>query len=300
MNIISEIQGFLDGAVKPLIVILGPTGCGKTDLSLRLASQFNGEIINADSRQIYRGMDIGTNKIATTEMGDIPHHLLSFKNPDEVFTAAEYKKEAVESIKDILKRKKIPFLVGGTGLYINAVCLNYDIPAVIPNLELRKELEDLQALHGGDYLHQRLTQVDPEEAKKHHPHQLRYIMRALEIALSGKKKSVIARKSKPIFDCFFIGIDVPREVLFERLDARVEKMKEAGLVEEVKSLLAKGYDEKAHAMNGIGYKEVIPMLRSEISEKEALELIQQNTRHFAKRQMTWFRRLPGVHWITPD
>jgi tRNA dimethylallyltransferase len=288
-----QITEFLSHATYPLLVILGPTGCGKTALSLSLAQQFHGEVINADSRQIYKGMDIGTNKITLPEMKGIPHHLFSFKNPDEVYTVAEYKRDAVEAISDIHARKHIPFLVGGTGLYINSVALNYDIPRVEPDWDLRKGLEEQSSAQ----LHEQLMQSDPDEAKKIHPHQKRYLIRALEIALTGKKKSEIAKKDQPVYDCFFIGIDVERKVLYKRLEDRVDQMVKNGLLEEVKKLLQAGYNEQSHAMNGIGYKEILAYLEGHIALDEAVDLIKKNTRHFAKRQMTWFRRIPDVHWV---
>lgn len=297
MSLSRDIQSFLQTTSRPLIVILGPTGSGKTGLSLELAKEFHGEVINADSRQIYRGMDIGTNKILPDEMDGIPHHLLSFKNPDEIFTVAEYKKLAVSTIESILKSGKIPFLVGGTGLYINAVALNYTIPEVAPDYALRAELEKELAEKGNLFLHERLMQLDPMEAEKIHPNQKRYLVRALEIALKGEKKSDTAKKEKPLFDCFFIGMDIPRQELYKRIDQRVGEMFEKGLIEEVQSLLQKGYDEKSHAMNGIGYKEVLAHVRGEISVEECKDLIAKNTRHYAKRQGTWFRRIEGVRWI---
>lgn len=292
-----SIRDFLKKAHKPLIVILGPTGSGKTALSLQLAKKFHGEIVNADSRQIYDQMDIGTNKILPAEMQKVPHHLLSFKKPNEIFTVSEYKKQAVTTIQDILARKKIPFLVGGTGLYVSAVCLNYDIPDIPPDYALRAQWEKEIKIKGAAFLHQKLRKLDPAEAKKIHPNQTRYLMRALEIALSGRKKSVTATKKKPLFDCFFIGLEIPREELYQRLDERVEKMFQAGLLQEVEQLIKEGYGEKAHAMNGIGYREVLQYLKGEISLEKAKELIKQHTRHFAKRQMTWFRRLSEVQWI---
>jgi len=287
------VQSFLAHTSSPLIVLLGPTGCGKTALSLLLAQQFHGEVINADSRQIYKGMDIGTNKITPQEMQGIPHHLFSFKNPDEIYTVAEYKRDAINIIDTIIHRKHVPFLVGGTGLYVNAVVFNYDIPRIEPNWDLRKGLEE----QSSEQLHEQLMQLDPQEAQKIHPHQKRYLIRALEIALTGKKKSEIAKKKQPLYDALLIGIEVPRRTLYQRLDERVEQMVKNGLLEEVKQLLQAGYDEQSHAMNGIGYKEMLAYLAGHITFGEAVDLIKKNTRHFAKRQMTWFRRLPNVHWV---
>ncbi len=297
-SLLPDLRVFLQAASRPLIVILGPTGAGKTGLSLKLARECKGEIVNADSRQIYREMDIGTNKVLPAEMNGIPHHLLSFKDPDEVFTVAEYKNMAVGTIDEILTRKHIPFLVGGTGLYINAVAFNYTIPEILPDYELRALLEKELEEKGNLFVHERLRQLDPIEAQKIHPNQKRYLVRALEIALKGSRKSEIAKKEKPLFDCFFIGLDIPRDVLYKRIDQRVEEMFEKGLLEEVRSLLEKGYDQKAHAMNGIGYKEVLTYLRGEISFRECKASIAQNTRHYAKRQGTWFRRIEGVQWVT--
>lgn len=297
MELIKKIQLFLGTAKRPLLVILGPTASGKTDLSLSLAKRFHGEIINADSRQMYRGMNIGTNKITKAEMKGIPHHLFDIRDPDQVYTVAEYKKDAVRLIRDILRRNKTPFLVGGTGLYINTVTMNYAIPKVKPDFLLREKLEKESKEKGADYLYKKLLRLDPAEAKKHHPHQLRYIIRALEIVLSGKKKSVLAVKKSPLFDVFCIGIHPPREILYERINMRAQEMVSNGLIEEVKILMHKGYDAKTHAMNGIGYKEIVDYLSGKISLEKAIALIQQNTRHFAKRQVTWFKRNPEIHWI---
>lgn len=292
-SLLSDIQHHIHHHEKPVIVIIGPTACGKTKLSLRIAHKHNGEIINADSRQIYEGMDIGTAKIFPEEMEGIPHHLLSFKKPNEIFTVAEYKEKAIAIIENNVQQKKLSLLVGGTGLYINAICLNYDIPEIAPDWKLRHQLEQEENIA----LYKKLEQLDPESAANIHINQKRYIVRALEIALKGGKKSIDAVKKEPLFDYFFIGIDIPREILYERINQRVEKMFEQGLLEEVTQLLNKGYDEQSHAMNGIGYKEVLQYIRGDISFEQAKELVKQHTRNYAKRQMTWFRKMEHVHWI---
>lgn len=287
------IKQFIARAKKPLVVLLGPTGAGKTSLSLRLAKRFGGEIINADSRQIYWGMDIGTNKIKAEEMQHIEHHLFSFKNPNEIYTVAEYKQDAMKVIEDILRRKCVPFLVGGTGLYINAICFNYDIPQVAPNYQLRQKLDE----QSSELLYQQLMELDPVEAKKIHPNQRRYLIRALEIALSGKVKSREAKRKRHLYNCLFLGLHVSRDTLHQRINQRVDIMIEDGLVQEVQKLKQMGYDEKSHAMNGIGYKEVLEYLAGNISLAPTIELIKQHTRQYAKRQMTWFRRIKDIHWL---
>lgn len=293
-DIEKSIEGWLFNQTKPVVVILGPTASGKTNLSLELAKKFQGEIINADSRQIYENMDIGTNKISHGEMQSIPHHLLSFKRPDEIFTVAEYQKQALEKIDSLHQEKKLPFLVGGTGLYISAVVEQYSIPKVLPNYEVREYLEDILEKKGELALYKMLKDKDPAEAKKLHQNQTRYIIRALEIALSGEKKSELATKEISPYDFLIISCDLERDILYQRINQRTLDMIASGFIQEVENLKKQGYDEKTHAMNGIGYQEILRYLKQEIDQQTAVERIQKRTRNYAKRQITWFRRFKNT------
>lgn len=344
-----------------LIIILGPTASGKTKLAIELAREFNGEIVSADSRQVYREMDIGTSKVkgsrephGTTKkivilneakrseesqtklldsspldkleaQNDIKIHMVDIVNPDEEFTLAQYKEMALKIIKDIQKRGKLPFLVGGTGLYIQAIVDNLQIPKIAPNKALREKLEMLNLLK----LLEMLKKIDPRAAEVIDTKNKRRLIRAIEVSLSGKIFSSVKTKGEPLFDCIQIGIKIPKEKLDEKINKRVDEMIETGLVEEIKKLKEK-YScatPKASArfaeasarracdipsMSGIGYKEICQALESGDSnhgtaqnsarnnaEKldKAIELIKRNTRRYSRRQMTWFRRDKRIHWI---
>lgn len=301
MQLFEQLQQFLDSTHakrgRPLISILGPTASGKTALSLEIAAKFNGEIISADSRQIYRYMDIGTDKILPPAQKGIRHHLLDMVDPDEEFTLAHFKKFALQAIEEIESREKIPLLVGGTGLYFNAVTQNYQIPQVPPNPELRQKFTEFYEKNGAQALYNLLQEHDPQAAARiEHPNNVRYVIRALEINLGGgmKKEDL---KEKPIFQTFSIGIRWPRELLYERINKRVDLQIERGLVDEVKKLLAQGYSEKLPSMSSLGYPQIIAYIKGECTLEEAVEKIKSDTRHYAKRQMTWFRRYPDIHWI---
>jgi tRNA dimethylallyltransferase len=280
---------------KPLIVILGPTASGKTALSLKLAQQFNGEIISADSRQVYRHMNIGTDKILQEAKQGVPHYLLDIVNPDERFTVADFKMQAEALIDDIAARGKLPMLVGGTGLYIRAITENFAIPPENPRLraQLMKELKK----NGLDALYEKLKKLDPATAAKIHPKNAPYIVRALEIFMTtGQPKNDV--KKMPKYRCLQIGLSWPREALFERIHRRIDEQIERGLVDETKKLLVLGYSKNLPSMNTLGYKEMVAHLEGIISLDEARDLLKKNTRNFAKRQMTWFKRDKEVVWIT--
>ncbi|MBU3965562.1 tRNA (adenosine(37)-N6)-dimethylallyltransferase MiaA [Patescibacteria group bacterium] len=305
-------------SVKPLIVILGPTASGKSELALRLAKKCNGEIISADSRQIYREMDIGTakpfqcqkskvksqkynskfknNKLKPILIQNIPHYLIDIINPDEEFSVAQYKELAIKIIRDIQSRGKIPFLVGGTGLYVSAMVDNLEIPKVKPNLSLRKKLEKMPL----DKLLKKLEKLDPMTLKIIDKKNKRRIIRALEVTISTKKPfSKQREKGRPLFDVLEIGIDVPRKALYKKIDQRVNKMIKQGLVDETKKF-AKKYSWKLPSMSGIGYKQIGMYLRGEITLEKAGELIKFATHAYARRQMTWFRRDKRIKWIKMD
>jgi len=278
-----------------LVVILGPTASGKTDLSLKIAKKFNGEIVSADSRQIYCGMDIGTAK--PLDFKGIPHHLLNIKNPNQSYTVAEYKKEAIKIIKDIQKRDKLPIVVGGTGLYIKAVVDNLDIPKIRANHQLREKIEKDIQKRGLSYVFKKLIKIDPEAAYIIDPNNPRRVVRALEVTLLSKKPFSSQRKvNPPLFDFIEIGISLSKENLRKRINARVHRMIKDGLLDEVKNLVKK-YGENQQAFEAIGYREIIKYLNKKITLKEAIKMIQLNSWRYAKRQMTWFRADKRIHWI---
>lgn len=295
-EILKKIEDFIEHARKPLMVLLGPTASGKTALSIKLARALNAEIISADSRQVYRGMDIGTDKILEPEREGIPHHLIDVADPSQRFTVVDFMKMADEKISDILKRGKIPLLAGGTGLYINALTENFQIPETGENLGIRKKLEDEMNEKGKEWLHQKLMEVDPETAGKIPPQSHLYILRALEVFyLTGKTKK--DRKGKPKYETLKIGLKIDKAKLLERITQRVERQFERGLIDEVKGLLEKGYAKELASMRSIGYREVIAHLEGKISLEEAKKLIIKNTKEYARRQTTWFKRDEKIIWI---
>lgn len=278
----------------PLLVLLGPTACGKTALSLEIAKKFNAEIISADSRQVYKHMDIGTDKIPLEKRQGILHHLIDVVEPSERFTVADFKKLAEEKIDDILKHGKLPLLVGGTGLYIRALVQNFSIPQENP--ALRQKLVKEWRENGIVELYKKLQKLDPENAGKIHPHNALYIIRALEIFLtSGHPKK--AEKKKPRYRSLLIGLSYPTEKLFQRIEKRVDEQIEHDLVEETKKLLAKGFSKNLSSMQSLGYREITEYLEDKISLPKAIELLKKHTRNFAKQQITWFKKEPGIHWI---
>ena len=283
---------------KPLLVVLGGTASGKTALSVKVAGKFNGEIISTDSRQGYKYMDIATAKIKPQETEGIPHYMIDIVNPDEEFTLADFVKTAKMYIEDILRRGKLPILAGGTGLYIRAICENYAIPRIPPNNELRIQLQKEFEENGPEYLYDKLQKLDPEAAEKIHPNNYRYVIRALEIANTGQKKADL--KNEAQYNVLKFGIEWDREKLYERIDARAANQIEEGLINETKMLLQKGYDLSLPSMSSLGYPEMAKYINGEISLEEALCTLQQNTRNYAKRQLTWFRREPDVIWISGE
>jgi len=294
---LEQIKNFTEENKKPLLVVLGPTASGKTALSLKIAKTIGGEIISTDSRQIYRQMRIGTDVIMEDQQEGVPHHLLEIRNPDETLSLAEYKDLAEEKIDEIYKRGNIPMLVGGTGLYISAITQNYELPRIPPNLELREELEGEAKEKGNQYVHDILKKLDLETAEKIHPNNLRYVIRAIEIAREvGKKRD---SKKESTYQPFYIGINWPREELYKRVNLRVEIQLNRGLVEEVKQLIGNNYDENLASMSSLGVKEIMPFLRGESSLEECVETLKQNTRHYAKRQISWFKRYKDVKWLSP-
>ena len=279
---------------KPLVIITGPTAAGKTDISLRLAKNIGGEIISADSMQVYRGMDIGTAKIMKDQMMGIPHHLIDIMAPSEPFNVMVFRKLAMEAADDILSRGRIPVVVGGTGFYIQALLYDVEFSDQNAGGQYRTRLQDLCRDKGQEYLHDMLKSCDPEYAAGVHANNVKRVIRALEFyhetgqKLSDHNRQMREKTSPWNFACFVLYHD--REVLYDRINRRVDQMMEEGLAEEAAALYDKGYSRDLTSMQGIGYKEFFDYLDGTSTLEETADRIKKNTRHFAKRQMTWFRR----------
>jgi len=283
----------------PLVVIVGPTAVGKTEIALRLGEALNGEVVSADSRQVYRGMDIGTAKPTPEEQAQVLHHLIDIIAPDEPFSLGQYQELAYAAIDDILERGRLPLLVGGTGQYVWAVVEGWGIPRVPPQPELRAELEQVAEREGATALHERLRALDPVAAARIDPRNVRRVIRALEVCLiTGQPISAQQRKSPPPYRILIIGLTRPRSVLYARIDARVEQMIAAGLVDEVQRLLQAGYSPELPSMSSLGYREIAAYLQGEISLEEAVARIKREPRRFVRQQGTWFRRDdPRIRWF---
>lgn len=261
-----------------------------------MAQRLGAEIVCADSRTLYRGMDIGTAKPTPAQQARIPHHLLDIADPDQTVTLATYQKEAVRLITDIRARSKVPLLTGGTGLYIRAVVDGLTIPPVPPDARLRRRLEAVERARPGK-LHARLTAVDPQAAGRIHPRNVRRLIRALEVYERMGVPISSLQRTDPVGSAVQIGLTAERQVLYRRIDARVDEQLAAGLVAEVQHLLARGYGPALPAMRGLGYKEIIEYLERRVSLEEAVRRVKRNTRHFAKRQETWFRHDSRIRWL---
>lgn len=287
---------------EKLVVIVGPTAVGKTKLSIEMAKRVHGEIISGDSMQVYRNMDIGTAKISVEEMEGIPHHLLDIKNPDEAYSAAAFQSEVKRCVTDITSRGKLPILVGGSGLYIQAVLYDYHFSKQERNEAITAKLERQIELEGIMSLYTRLTEVDPEQAKKIHPNNHRRVVRALEIyeATGGTMTELQKNQRKELqFDVQLVGLEMERQLLYDRINNRVDEMIEKGLVSEVRQLVAEGYGE-CQSMQAIGYKELIPYIEGQCSMEEAIETLKQNSRRYAKRQYTWFKNKLDINWYSVE
>jgi tRNA dimethylallyltransferase len=289
----------------PLLVIVGPTGVGKTAVAVRLGSALPVEAVNADSRQVYRGMDIGTGKPTVEERAVLPHHLIDVADPDERYHVARFRAEALPALAGIRVRGRLPVVVGGTGLYVRALLKGLR-PAPPADAVLRRELEKHANAQGASALHERLAALDPDAARRLHPNDRVRIIRAIEIRLRGGTLDPTAegaadwRRSVPAWHLLMVGLRRKDEVLRARLAARAHGMLAAGMLEEVKRLLEKGYDESLPAMGGIGYRQFAAVLAGHLSEDEGLRLTIRETIRYAKRQMTWFARDPEVRWIDVD
>lgn len=284
---------------------MGPTAVGKSKVAVEVAGILDGEIISADSAQVYQGLDIGTAKLKPEEMYAangkfIPHHLVNILPPDADFSVADFQREARQKIVEINARGKIPLLVGGSGLYVQAVVDPYYFPPLKKDRVLREKLWEEAKTRGNEYLYARLKVRDPLTARKVHPNDLKRIIRALEVSLLTQKPLSYFQANKqeaPAYRLAFVGLTLKRENLYARIEARVEKMLTAGLVQEVKGLIAQGYSPNLNALQNLGYKQIIGYLQGKYDFLETVRILKRDTRHFAKRQLTWFRRDPRIFWF---
>ncbi|RHQ17472.1 tRNA (adenosine(37)-N6)-dimethylallyltransferase MiaA [Lachnospiraceae bacterium AM48-27BH] len=286
---------------KPMIILTGPTAVGKTDLSIQLAKAINGEIISADSMQVYRHMDIGSAKVTPEEMDGVPHHLIDVLEPEEEFNVVVFQKLAKEALTGIYERGHIPIIVGGTGFYIQALLYDIDFTENDGDTAIRRELEKLAQTQGAGCLHQMLQEIDPESAAAIHQNNVKRVIRAIEFyRQTGKKISLHneqEREKQSPYQFLYYVLDTDRKTLYERIDRRVDRMMEHGLVDEVKHLADMGCTRDMVSMQGLGYKEILDYLSGEITLEEAVYILKRDTRHFAKRQITWFKRERDVRWL---
>ncbi len=290
--------------MQNVIVIVGPTASGKTSLSIELAKHYNGEIISADSMQIYKYMDIGTAKPTIEEMQGIKHYLIDEVYPDEDFNVVKYTQLANHYIEEILSKGKQPVIVGGTGLYVSSLVNNITFSETECDPEFRNKLQQEADEYGAQYLHDKLSSVDPEAADAIHPNNIKRVIRALEVFYQTQKTKTFhneqSKQTPPKYNYILLGLNMERELLYSRINKRVDIMLEAGLLEEVKHIIKLGYGNCNIAMQGIGYKQIISYLNGEITFEEAIELIKRDSRRYAKRQLTWFRRMNEINWLNVD
>ncbi|WP_191561662.1 tRNA (adenosine(37)-N6)-dimethylallyltransferase MiaA [Metabacillus idriensis] len=284
---------------EKLVVIIGPTAVGKTNLSIQLAKKLNGEIISGDSMQVYRELDIGTAKVMPDEMDGIEHHLIDIKDPDEDFSSAEFQQIVRPLITEIHSKKKLPIIVGGTGLYIQSVIYDYQFTEAASDPEFREQLETQSKNDGNEVLHQQLAKIDPKSAERIHPNNVRRVIRALEIFhCTGQTMTEYLQNQEQIllYDVVIVGLTMEREQLYTRINQRVDKMMEQGLLNEVTALYQEGLRD-CQSIQAIGYKELYEYLDGWISLDEATNQLKQNSRRYAKRQLTWFRNKMDVKWF---
>jgi len=290
--------------MNKIIVIVGPTAVGKTHISVELAKKLGTEIISADSMQIYKGMDIGTAKVTEDEKQGIIHHMIDIVSPDEDYSVSEFKYTAEKIIDRLLEEKKVPVIVGGSGLYVNSLIYDLDFGNARSDEKLREYYTYYYKKHGEDALYDKLLKIDPEAAEKIHKKNVKRVIRALEVYdITGSKFSEIntdIRKESNKYDCILAGLSMERKVLYERINQRVDEMLSKGLLEEVRSLMEKGYGKNLVSMRGIGYKEIIDHLEGITDYDEAADILKRNTRRFAKRQYTWFLKDRNVKWFSMD
>ena len=289
---------------KPkVIVICGPTASGKTKLSIELAKKINGEIISSDSMQIYKDMDIGTAKPTIEEMQGIKHYLIDFVLPDQRYSVAEFKKDAIRAIEEVLKKGKVPIVVGGTGLYVDSLIYGIDYSEIKLDEDYRKELEEIADNGGLEKLFNIATQIDPEAMKKISVNDKKRIIRILEIykatGMNKTSQEIESKKNGIPYDYYIFAINMERQKLYDRINLRVDLMIKNGLIEEVNNILKK-YNKFPTAMQGLGYKEVVAYLKNECSKEEMIEKIKMETRRYAKRQLTWFRKNKETIWIDAE
>jgi tRNA dimethylallyltransferase len=290
---------------KPnIVVIVGPTAVGKTDISIAAAKALNGEIISADSAQVYKYMDIGTAKISIDEMQGVKHHMIDVVTPDQSFSVANFRDKADIYIQEITARGKLPIIVGGTGLYINALLNNLDFTKSVGDEDFRDRMQEIADNKGNEYLYEMLKDIDIDAYNRLHANDVRRVIRALEVyEFTGKTITHFQEESKklpPRYHCAYIGLTMDRQKIYSRIEQRVDKMIENGLIEEVKMLLNKGYNRDLVSMQALGYKEIIQYLDGEISLEESLFILKRDSRHYAKRQLTWFRRDERIKWFNID
>lgn len=286
----------------PVLILTGPTAVGKTDLSIKLAKKLNAEIISSDSMQIYKYMDIGSAKITKEEMDGVVHHVIDFVDPSKEYSVSEFKDCAERAIEDIHSRGKLPLITGGTGLYLNSIIYDMGFANVNSDSKIRKELEELYNKYGKEYMHNMLRSMSEKAADKIHPNNVIRVIRAIEICKLGGHIGDFSTdlKLNDKFDCKIVVLNRDRQVLYERINMRVDIMMEKGLIKEVEKLYEMGYGKELTSMKGIGYKEVIDYLDGKSTLEQAIDKIKQGTRRYAKRQITWFKRYENATWIDLD
>ena len=288
----------------PLLIVAGPTATGKSDSAVELALRMNGEVISADSMQVYRGMDIGSAKVTREEMRGVPHHLIDCVAPSENWNVVRFQKEACKAAQDIASRGRLPILCGGTGFYIQALLYDIDFTQMEENTLLRERLSAIAAEKGPEAVHALLAQRDPASAAAIHPNNIKRVIRALEFMEEGggsiAAHNLQQRERESAYRSVFFVLTMDRGKLYERIDRRVDLMMERGLVDEVRELREMGIKRDSTSMQGIGYKQIYGFLEGEYDLEEAVRLVKRDTRHFAKRQLTWFRREKDVIWTDPD
>ena len=286
--------------MKKVLVICGATATGKTGLAVRCAKMLGSEVISADSQLIYRGLDIGTAKPTSEEMAGVVHHMIDICDPKENFSVSDYRDRALPIVDGLIAQKKIPVICGGTGFYINSLLFDLSYGNACGNEEIRAKYNKILEERGKDYLFNLLKETDGPSSEKIHPNDTKRVIRALEIyEVSGRRKSEINDGKDARYDYLAVAIDYPREELYARIDKRVDEMFECGLQSEVEGLLASGITAQCQSMQAIGYKEVIECLKNGDSQCTMRDIIKQNTRHYAKRQITFFKKLPGIVWLSP-
>lgn len=288
-------------ASRLVVFVVGPTAVGKSAIGLELACEFGGEIVSADSVQFYRGMDIGADKPGPSERSRVPHHMFDVAEPDEPFNVADYHRVAMPILEDVLRRGRLPFVVGGSGLYVRALANELDLPLASPDDVLRDSLKELARHSGIEAVHARLRKLDPVSAERIHPRDLKKVIRAIEVCEKTGRPMSEAYASKPLpterFHCLMLGLTCDREALYARIEARCDRMINSGLLGEVQRLMERGISRDLPSMQGIGYKEFASFLAGEIGFPEAVDAFKRNSRRYAKRQWTWFGAEERIEWL---